>query len=104
MEYNILNWYGSNSFVHLNGIFVYVFLNLILVFDAWCISCEIAFNWMPMSRIYDKSTLVQVMVWYRQATNHYQSKCWTRFLSPYASLDQNELTQIWKLTAAGGKW
>ena len=30
-----------------------------------------------------KSTLVQVMVWCRQATNHYLSQCWPRFLSPY---------------------
>ena len=31
----------------------------------------------------DKSTLVQVMAWCRQATSHYLSQCWSRFLSPY---------------------
>ena len=31
----------------------------------------------------DQSTLVQVMAWCRQATSHYLSQCWPRFLSPY---------------------
>ena len=32
---------------------------------------------------YDKSTLVQVMAWCRQATSHYLSQCWPRSMSPY---------------------
>ena len=31
----------------------------------------------------DKSTLVQVMAWCRQATSHYLNQCWPSFLSPY---------------------
>ena len=31
----------------------------------------------------DKSTLVQVMAWCRQATSHYLSQCWPRSMSPY---------------------
>ena len=31
----------------------------------------------------DKSTLVQVMAWCRQATSHYLSQCWPRSVSPY---------------------
>ena len=31
----------------------------------------------------DKSTLVQVMAWCRQATNHNLIQCWPNFLSPY---------------------
>ena len=31
----------------------------------------------------DKSTLVQVMAWCRQATSHYLSQCWPRSLTPY---------------------
>ena len=31
----------------------------------------------------DKSTLVQVMAWCRQATSHYLSQCWPRYLSSY---------------------
>ena len=31
----------------------------------------------------DKSTLVQVMAWCRQATSHYLSQCWPSSMSPY---------------------
>ena len=31
----------------------------------------------------DKSTLVQIMAWCRQATSHYLSQCWLSSLSPY---------------------
>ena len=33
----------------------------------------------------DKSTLVQVMAWCHQATSHYLSQCWPRFMSPYGA-------------------
>ena len=32
---------------------------------------------------YEKSKLVQVMAWCRQATSHYLSQCWPRSMSPY---------------------
>ena len=38
---------------------------------------------MPAKLMDDKSTLVQVMAWCRQATSHYLSQCWLRFMSPY---------------------
>ena len=38
---------------------------------------------MPRDLTDDKSTLVQVMAWCRQATSHYLSQCWPRSLSPY---------------------
>ena len=38
---------------------------------------------MPLGLGNDKSTLVQVMAWCRQATSHYLSQCWPRFMSPY---------------------
>ena len=38
---------------------------------------------MPLDLINDKSTLVQIMAWCRQATSHCRSQCWPRFLSPY---------------------
>ena len=37
---------------------------------------------MPGSLTNEKSTLVQVMVWCRQATSHYLSQCWPRSMSP----------------------
>ena len=50
--------------------------------DGWGISCKIALIWMSQN-LTDKSTLVQVMAWYRQATSHYLSQCWPSSMSPY---------------------
>ena len=47
------------------------------------ISSKIALRWMPLDLTDDKSTLVQVMAWCCQATSHYLSQCWPRFMSPY---------------------
>ena len=51
--------------------------------DGCGISCEIARKWMSLDLIEDKSTLVQVMAWCRQATSHYLSQCWPRSMSLY---------------------
>ena len=40
-------------------------------------------RWMIQDLTDDKSTLVQVMAWCRQATSHYLSQCWPRSVSPY---------------------
>ena len=56
---------------------------LTLVNGGWGISYEIALRWMPLNLTDDKSTLVQVMAWCRQATSHYLSQCWPRSMSPY---------------------
>ena len=63
--------------------FRYVIFKLTLVNGGWVISYEIALRWMPLDFTDDKSTLVQVMAWCRQATSHYLSQCWPRSLSPY---------------------
>ena len=55
----------------------------IQVTDGWDISCKIAFRWMPLNLTDDKSILVQVMAWCRQATSHYLSQCWPRSMLPY---------------------
>ena len=60
-----------------------VIFKLISVTDCWGISCEIALRRMPLDLTDDKSTLVQVMVWCHQATSHYLSQCWPRFMLPY---------------------
>ena len=62
--------------------FIYVILKWILVNDGWGISCEIALIWMSLDFTDDQSTLVQVMAWCCQATSHYLSQCWPRFMSP----------------------
>ena len=70
-----------------------VIFKLISVTDAWGISCKIALRWMPLDLTNDKSTLVQVMAWCRQATSHYLSQCWPWFMSPYdmVSIGHKEL-------------
>ena len=63
--------------------FRYLIFQIISVTDVWGISCELAFRWMSLDLTDDKSTLVQVMAWCRQATSHCMSQCWPRSLSPY---------------------
>ena len=60
--------------------------------DGWGISCEIAIRWMSLDLNDDKATLVQVMAWCCQATSHYLSQCWPRFMMSYAITSHNELT------------
>ena len=51
-----------------------VMLNIfkfILQIDIMIISREVVHMWMPQNTFNDKSTLVQVMVWCREVTNHY---------------------------------
>ena len=43
----------------------------------------IVFRWLSLVLTHDKSALVQVMAWCRQATSHYLSQRWPRSLSPY---------------------
>ena len=49
---------------------------------GWGIFCKIALRWMSMD-LTDKSTLVQVMAWCRQATSHYLIQCWPSSMSSY---------------------
>ena len=59
-----------------------VIFKLTLVNGGWGISYEIALRSMPQDPTDDKSTLVQVMAWCRQAPSHYLSQCWPRSVSP----------------------
>ena len=54
-----------------------------LSINGWGIAFEIALSWLSQGFADDKSTLVQVMAWCRQATSHYLSQCWPSSLSPY---------------------
>ena len=60
-----------------------VIFKCILVIGGWGSSCGIALIWISQVLIDDKSTLVQVMAWCRQATSHYLSQCWPGYMSPY---------------------
>ena len=43
----------------------------------------------------DKSTLVQVMAWCRQATSHYLSQCWSSSMSPCGVIRQQWVNSLW---------
>ena len=60
-----------------------VIFNLVLLIGIFRSSHDNALWWMPQYLTDDKSTLVQVMAWCRQATSHYLSQCWPRSLLPY---------------------
>ena len=49
---------------------------------------------MPQDLTDDKSTLVQVMAWCRQATSHYMSQCWLSPLSPYG-IARPQWVEVW---------
>ena len=53
-------------------------LKQILVIDGGVISCEITLRWMSQGLTDDKSTLVQVLAWCRQATSHYLGQMLTQ--------------------------
>ena len=63
--------------------FMQVIFKLISMIYGWGISCETAVRWMSLDLSDDKSALVQVMAWCRQATSHYLNQCWPRSMSPY---------------------
>ena len=57
--------------------------NLVLLIGIFTSSNDNPQRWMPWDFTDDKSTLVQVMAWCRQATSHYLSQCWPSSMSPY---------------------
>ena len=61
-----------------NGIF-----NLVLLTGVFRSSHDNALQWTPQDLTDDKSTLVHVMAWCRQAISHYLNQCWLSPLSPY---------------------
>ena len=82
--------------------FRWVIFKLTLVNGHLGISYEIALRWMPLDLTDEKSTLVQVMAWCRQATSHYLSQCWPRSMSSEGNFTKNNLSHqllkwAWKL-------
>ena len=63
--------------------FIYVIFNLISVIDGGGISCKIVLRNMSTNFTDDKSTLVGVMACCHQATSHYLSQCWPKYMPPY---------------------
>ena len=60
-----------------------IFQTPLLRIDILITSCEIGLRWAPKNPTDDKSPLVWVMDWNRQATNHCLIHCWHRSMSPY---------------------
>ena len=83
--------------------FRYLILQIISVIDGWGISCELALRWMSRDLTDDKSTLVHVMAWCRQAASHYLSQCWPRSLSPYGITRPQWVNNIFKNLVPGGQ-
>ena len=59
-----------------------VIFNLVLLIGIFRSSHDNACWWVPQDLTDDKSTLVQVMAWWLQATSHYLSQSWLSSLSP----------------------
>ena len=57
--------------------------DLVLLIGIFTLSNNNALRWMPWDLTDDKSTLVQVMAWCRQASSHYLSQWWPSSMSPY---------------------
>ena len=81
---------GANSLTLgiYGGNFKSVIFEFALHINILGISCEIALIWIPQSIFEDKSTLIHVFDWCRQAT-------WPSFLTPYFV---NESNKVWTLT------
>ena len=60
-----------------------VIFNLVSLIGIFRSSHDNALRWMPWDLTDDKSTLVQVMAWCRQATSLYLSQYWLSSMSPY---------------------
>ena len=60
-----------------------IIFNLVLQIGIFRCSHDNALRWMTQDLTDDKSTLVQVMAWCRQATSHYLSQCWLSSVLPY---------------------
>ena len=55
--------------------------------------CEIALRWMPQNVTNETWTLVQAIVWCRQATRHYLSQRWPRYISTYIYIGHRGLNE-----------
>ena len=67
-------WYGND--------FKNAIAKYILRIKCMIMSDEIALCWMPHKTFDEKSPLVQILTWWRQATSHYLSQCWPRSMLP----------------------
>ena len=77
-----------------------VIFNLALLIGIFKSTYENVLRWMPQNLSDDKSTLVQVMAWCRQATSHYLNQFWPRNLPPYG-VTRPQWVKTWTCGASG---
>ena len=68
---------------------------LILLIGIFRSSHDNTLWWMPQDLTDDKSTLVQVMAWCRQAPSHYLNQCWLSSLLPYSFARPQWVNAVW---------
>ena len=93
---DLTRWQDPMTFIHINSLapgksecnFRFLIFQKISVIDGWVVTCKLALRWMSLNLTDDKSILIQVMAWCRQATSHYLSQCWPRSLSPHGVTNQ----------------
>ena len=90
-SYNV-TWFNSLTPGRFGNNFNSVNSEYMLWIKSLGASCEIALGWITQNIFNDKSTLIRVMAWCRQATNHYLNQCWPRFTSPYDITSQSTLS------------
>ena len=76
-------WVNSLAFGRFANNFEIITFKLIIQNNGLGTCCQIALRWKQQNLTNDKSTLVQVMAWCRQATSHYLKQCWPRSMLPY---------------------
>ena len=79
--------------------------NLVLLIGILRSLYDNALRWMPQNITDDKSTLVQVKAWCRQAASHYLSQCWPRSMSQYDDRRPQWVKFLWQwLGKFGQTW
>ena len=87
-------WVKSMALEGFEWSFRSVIFKPILMIGGWGIACEIALRWMSLDFTDDKSTLIQVMAWCRQAASHYLS-LW--FMLPYGTTKPQWVKQCYNI-------
>ena len=77
----------NSHWPHREAAIISKFLIFTIIFevDVTSTSWKIALMWMPQNPSDDKQTLVELMAYFHQATNHYLHNCWPRSMSPYST-------------------
>ena len=112
LAYNIRGCFNSLVFGRSGFDFNSAIFNLVWLIGIIISSCDNSLWWIPQGLTEDKLTLIQIMAWCRQATSHYLSQCWSRFMSPYGVTRQqcvnwhctNGKNYLLPMKSSRGRW